>query len=101
MRQSTHYERDDETFNADAYQVSGYRGIAWHVLGWQTESDSDTEWSGYESRTGYVLAVMIGDDKRHVIDKDDLVPIEREAFCSECGQIGCTHDGYDRSNDND
>ena len=36
MRRKQHYEGDDATFNADAYTVDGYRGIAWHVLGWET-----------------------------------------------------------------
>lgn len=43
------------------------------------------------------FVVMVGDDKRHTVDKDDCTPIEREDYCGECGQIGCSHDGYDRS----
>ena len=44
-----------------------------------------------------VIVVMVGDDKRHTVDKDNCTPIEREDYCGECGQIGCSHDGYDRS----
>jgi len=91
-----HYETDDDTFTAAAYQVSGYADIAWHVLGWETEPDEDTEWSGYENRTGRVVARMVGDDRYFTFDPDDLEPIEREAYCGVCGQIGCCHDGYDR-----
>ena len=44
------YERDEETFNADAYTVKGERGIAWRVLGWETEpdrrADGNTAWEG-------------------------------------------------------
>lgn len=97
-----HYETDDDTFAADAYTVKGWgKGIAFYVLGWETEPDEDTEWSGYESRTGSVVVVMIGDDKRHIVDQDDLTPIKRADYCGECGQIGCTHDGLDRSEDDE
>jgi len=96
-----HYETDDETFNADAYTVKGYQGIAFHVLGWETEPDEDTEWSGYENRTGNVLAVMVGDDKRHKVDPEDLIPIARKDYCGECGQMGCQHDGLDRTDDDE
>lgn len=97
MKTKTHYEKDNETFNAGAYTVRGYRGIAFAVLGWETEPDEDTEWSGMETRTGRVLAVMIGDDYKHSVDPDDLTPIAREEYCGVCGQIGCGHDGLDRS----
>ena len=93
-----HFESDDETFPADAYTVKGYRGIAFYVLGWETEPDEDTEWTGMETRTGRVLAVMVGDDYRHSVDPEDLAPIAREAYCGGCGQIGCGHDGLERSN---
>lgn len=86
-----HYESDDATFNAEAYSVKGYRGIAFHVLGWETEPDQDTEWTGYEVRTGNVLAVMVGDDRRHSVDPADLTPIAWEDYCGSCGQIGCGH----------
>ena len=96
MRNRTHYEKDDETFPADAYKVRGYGGIAFYVLGWETEPDADTEWSGYETRTGRVLAIMVGDDRKHSLDPEDLTPIARGAYCGECGQIGCAHDGFTR-----
>lgn len=90
------YEKDDSTFPADAYTVRGYSGIAFYVLGWETAPDEDTEWSGYEARTGNILAVMIGDDRRHSVDPDDVTPLARKAYCGSCGQIGCAHDGLDR-----
>jgi len=85
------YETDDATFSADAYTVTGHRGIAFHVLGWETEPDTDTEWTGSESRTGNVLAVMVGDDYRHAIDPDDLSPLAEDRYCHGCGQTGCGH----------
>lgn len=81
----------------DAVQVKGYRGIAFRILGWETEPDADTEWSGYEVRTGNLVARMVGDDRHHSVDPDDVVPLAREDYCGECGQVGCTHDGYDRA----
>ena len=92
-----HYEKDDEAFPADAYTVKGSRGIAWYVLGWETEPTEDTEWSGTEERTGRVVAVMVGDDRRFTFDPEDVTPLPREDYCGECGQIGCGHDGLDRS----
>ena len=87
------YVEEAPEFPADAYRVRGYEGIAWRILGWETEPDEDTEWSGYEVRTGRVLAIMIGDDRRFAFDPDEVSPLKRSEFCSECGQIGCAHGG--------
>lgn len=92
-----HYESDDEHFNADAYTVRGYRGIAFHVLGWETKPTEDTEWDGIEERTGRVVAMMVGDDHRFAFEEEDITPLAREAYCGGCGQVGCCHDGLDRS----
>lgn len=94
----THFEEDNETFPAEAYKAEGWgAGIAWRVYGWQVEPDEDTEWSGIEERTGKVVAVMVGDDRRFTFDPEDLTPLPDEDYCSECGQVGCTADGRDRS----
>jgi hypothetical protein len=47
-------------------------------------------------RTGNVVAVMKGDDRRFVEDPDYFTPLDREEDCGECGQLGCRHDGLDR-----
>ena len=111
--QRKNYESDDERFSADAYTIKGYRGVAWRVLGWETEP-GETEWwdaTGGEDgegemvldddpepvRTGRVVARMVGDDHRFTFDESDLTPLTREEYCGECGQIGCGHDGLDRS----
>ncbi len=90
MRRSS-YEEDNAAFPADAYSVAGYKGIACVVYGWETEPDEDTEWSGYEVRTGRVLFRMVGDDRRMTCDPEDLTPIDDEDYCGTCGQIGCPH----------
>jgi len=88
------YETDDAAFPATHYQVNGYPGIAFYVRGWHTEPDEDTEWSGYESRTGNVVVTMVGDDRRIIVDQDDIIPLDEDAFCHSCGQIGCRHNVY-------
>lgn len=95
------YDVDDESFSADAYCARGWRGVAWHVLGWETLPDEDTEWSGMEERTGRVVAIMVGDDAKFRFEPEELTPISREDYCGSCGQIGCTHDGLDRGDAGD
>jgi hypothetical protein len=86
-----HCETDDVEFPARAYRVRGYSGIAFHVYGWATQPTEDTEWDGYEARTGKVVAVMVGDDYRYEVDPGDLTPIEEGDYCGVCGQVGCGH----------
>ena len=75
------------------YSVAGYRGIAWHYIGDETEPTEDTEWSGIEDPTGRVVMVMVGDDRRFTFDPEDCVPLADGDSCRECGQVGCTADG--------
>ena len=93
-----HYEADDEHFSADAYrEIRSKYAVAWWILGWHTEPDEDTEWSGDEQRSGRVVAVMVGDDHYCVMDEEDFEPMARKDYCGVCGQIGCAHDGLDRA----
>jgi len=91
-----HYETDDPDPYPDAVRIVGDNGVAWHVLGWQTEPDEDTHWSGYENRTGQLVCVMVGDDAHWLHDPEDIQALDREDYCGVCGQIGCGHDGLDR-----
>ena len=36
-----------------------------------------------------VRAVMVGDDRVHLVDVDDLTVISDEDYCPGCGQTGC------------
>ncbi len=102
------YEEDNKAFPAGAYTVDGYRGIAWHVYGWELEEvmeedfydeETDTLHVGTEfeeRRTGKVVCVMVGDDRRFTFEPEDLTPLNEEDYCGSCGQIGCTHDGRSR-----
>lgn len=44
----------------------------------------------------WVTVVMVGDDTRHRMPREDCEFLEEEDYCAECGQIGCTHDGRER-----
>ena len=86
------YETDGKTFPADAYKVKGYSGIAWEVLGWELKDTEETEWSGHQEKTGNIVAVMIGDDRPHIIEESDLIPILDNDYCGGCGQTTCYSD---------
>lgn len=76
------------------YKVEGWGGIAWYCTGPVMVRDEDYEWSGIEYKhDSLVKMVMVGDDTVHEIDKDYLIKLDDDAYCSECGQIGCTADG--------
>ena len=72
------------------YAVDEYRGIAWHLLGYEIIYDEDYEWSGvtYENKER-VRAYMIGDDREFVFDIDQLTKLDDSEYCPGCGQIGC------------
>jgi uncharacterized protein YlxP (DUF503 family) len=68
----------------------------------RTISDADIErrrvlWDcSLVSSDSQVRAVMVGDDREHIVDIDDLTELGELDYCAECGQIGCAHDGRDR-----
>jgi hypothetical protein len=96
------------------YAVDGYRGVAFYLLGYATteeyegdvvvcdDEDCDHQMSemcwaegdtSIVTDTETVRAVMVGDDREHLISVDDLTKIEDDEYCAECGQVGCTADG--------
>ena len=80
------------------YRVDGWSaGIAWSYHGPETAPDEDTVWTGIEEPTGRVLMIMVGDDRVFAVDPEDCSPLADEDYCHECGQVGCTADGWDRS----
>lgn len=95
MSTRRNYETAPE-FDAEAYSHPAFAGVALRVLGWETEPDEDTSWSGYEVRTGKLLVRVVGDNHRTPVDPEDLTPLDRASYCGECGQVGCRHDGLDR-----
>lgn len=107
---------DNELDMSAHYTVAGYRGVAFYIAGWTTEEryegdylvcdDEDCDHSASEMcwvegdtsliQGDMLRAVMVGDDREHIVDPEDLTKIEEADFCHECGQIGCTHDGLER-----
>lgn len=84
------YETPDPDPWPDPVRIPGLVcGVAWNVMGWQTEPTEDTWWDGIEERTGRLVVVMVGDDRHFLADPDDLEPLAREEYCGGCGQIGC------------
>jgi hypothetical protein len=76
------------------YTVAGYGGVAFYLTGWavdDTDEDGDEVYSD-----SMVIAVMVGDDRPHLVDVDDLTVINEDDYCHECGQVGCTADGRTR-----
>lgn len=58
-------------------RCSLWGGIAFYIV----EDDGD----------GNLVGVMVGDDKRHSLREEDCTVLDESEYCSECGQIGCTH----------
>jgi len=63
----------------------------------EVEVDTDEGEEIDDTECGDVLVVMVGDDAKHRVSVDDLIPLDDLDYCAECGQIGCGHDGKDRS----
>ena len=95
------------------YRVKGFQGVACRIVGYPQrfepyyfeEGGTDdnptyyTEHGGEwvdDTDCGNVYVRMIGDDHRHTVHLADCTEIGELDYCSECGQLGCTHDGRDR-----
>ena len=95
------------------YQVKNWPGVAVRIDSYKQRWEPDTclmqdeEGNEWEEETGegewiddtdsnQVIVVMVGDDHRHTVDADDLTKINDLDYCHVCGQIGCTHDGWER-----
>lgn len=72
-------------------------GIAFRLLGPVMVQDEDFEWSGIDYPHDYLVrVVMVGDDRVHEVDVNDLRELDELDYCAECGQVGCTADGRER-----
>lgn len=78
-----------DTFDFTArYKVDGEEGIAWRAIRYETTYDEDYDWTGIETiNEDRIVAVMIGDDREFEFDTDQLIPIDEDDYCPECGQI--------------
>ena len=93
------------------YTAEGYGGIAFRATHYETEvveveydlylsEDEEDVFTAHElveERTGRVVAHMVGDDRDFSFDVEELTAIDEDDYCAECGQIGCTADGRDRT----
>lgn len=80
----------------DRYKVEGYGGVAFYFAGQQMVGVFDEYGDSYpedDEPTGMVYMIMVGDDYKHVVDPEDVIKIDDDDYCHECGQIGCTADG--------
>ena len=101
-------------YGAIAWRVTGY-AHEWTDETWTYLGDDDDPHAGaddYFERTGYyfpdenpanyahsepeqiedrsrVVAHMIGDDRDFTFEVGELEPIDDDAYCGCCGQIGC------------
>ena len=76
------------------YAHEDFAGIALYVRGPVQLYDLETEQTVDDADR--VRVVMVGDDREHVVFRDDLRAIDDLDYCLQCGQIGCAHDGRDR-----
>jgi hypothetical protein len=73
------------------------RGIAFWLKGYATHIvEYGDGFEEEETDYSFVKAVMVGDNREHIIDVDDLTLLDENDYCHVCGQVGCQHDGLDR-----
>ena len=90
------------TLDLDArYRVDGWPKVAVYISGYVRTPLVDVQtgelvrnWLGecdeaYDVDRTRVLVVMVGGNREHEVDVEDLVPISDDEYCSCCGQIGC------------
>lgn len=77
----------------DVVTVATYPGIAFWVGGPTIDTiyDENIDDTYDEIREGFYDCMMVGDDRIHIVDVDDMRFLEGEEYCSVCGQIGCGH----------
>jgi hypothetical protein len=70
------------------FTVEGWSGIGFYFCDIETRPDGFPDYMmPDEIPTGNVIMVMVGDDRKHIVDPNDVSEIN-EPLCS-CGQIGC------------
>lgn len=74
------------------FAVDGYKGIAFYLLGFAAHEVENTDGEyELEMDEDQVVAVMVGDDRRHIVHISDIKEIAEDSYCPSCGQIGCGH----------
>lgn len=80
------FDPDDEWVTEDMCEVEDDGTLVYRCDGCTLDED-------VRQPTGRVFVVMVGDDMRHVVDPDELVPYDHPV-CS-CGQVGCGWHGQE------
>lgn len=79
----------------DYVTADNYRGVAFYVQRNATEMIyPDINWICEPEEVeleDWFVCTMVGDDREHIIDVDDLEPLDEDDFCPGCGQTGCGH----------
>lgn len=104
----TYVNGTEAGFDFDAHYTER-RGpaVAWVALGWEPvpniieDTETGCEWQDEDEPFrpdfgGRIAFRMVGDDRIFYFDADDMVRIDEDDYCTECGQVGCTHDGRER-----
>lgn len=88
----------DEVKQADAegsrFKVSYYDGIAFFFHSEETVIEGHDWCYEDEVPTGNAIMIMVGDNYKHIVDPEDIETIPDDAYCRDCGQIGCRHNVY-------
>jgi hypothetical protein len=90
------------------YAVRGWKGIAFRIDGFPRrfepytalavdeetgeeyeEETGEGEWVEQDESCGRVVVIMVGDDREHEVDVEDLTPLADGEYCGSCGSIGC------------
>ena len=85
-----------------AYRVKSFQGVACRIVGYPQRleyndfADEGGDWED-DVDCGDVLVCMVGDDANHRVPLSSCEVINDLDYCGVCGQIGCSHDGRDRS----
>lgn len=102
-------------FDGTKYTVANSPGVAYYLTGFATywtdgndvlicededcDHSSDMCWLCDEPEEceypDRVTAIMVGDDRKHVVDISDLTEIGAGDYCLGCGQTGCTAERLD------
>lgn len=80
----------------DRVEVGTYPGIAFYIHKKATSvipmmDDEDGEIYDYEEVDipDTWVCIMVGDDREHEVEEEDMTLLDPEDYCCGCGQIGC------------
>lgn len=83
-----------DEFDFDArYTHPDFAGVALYATGYSITRAEFEEWGeGEIEDRDWVYVIMVGDDRKHLVEVSELTELDDDAYCKTCGQIGCTAD---------